>query len=79
MLGKLPHQAFPGWQQRQEVLGPKKLKDEGFKVVSTYVGKDESAQAYSKQSGIEVIKSDVSYFESCKAAVAEVEKKIWRY
>jgi len=50
----------------------KKLKDEGFKVVSTYVGKEESAQAYSKQSGIEVIKSDVSYFESCKSAVAEV-------
>ena len=43
----------------------KKLKDEGYKVVSTYVGKDETAQAYSKQSGIEVIKSDVSYFESC--------------
>jgi acetoacetyl-CoA reductase len=53
----------------------KKLKDEGYKVVSTYVGKEESAQAYSKQSGIEVIKSDVSYFESCKSAVLDVEKK----
>jgi len=52
-----------------------KLKTDGYRVVSTYVGKDESAQAYSKQTGIEVIKSDVSYFESCKAAVAEVEKK----
>ena len=52
-----------------------RLKNDGYKVVSSYVGKDEAAQAYSKQSGIEVIKSDVSYFESCKAAVAEVEKK----
>ena len=52
-----------------------RLKNDGYKVVSSYVGRDDAAQAYSKQSGIEVIKSDVSYFESCKAAVAEVEKK----
>ena len=52
-----------------------KLKEDGFKVVCTYVGKDEPAQVFSKQTGIEVFKFDVAYFESCKAAIAEIEKK----
>ena len=53
----------------------KKLKEDGFKVVCTFVGKDEPAQEFSKQTGIEVYKFDVAYFESCKSAIVEIEKK----
>ena len=54
----------------------KKLKEDGLKVVCTFVGKEESALAFSKETGIEVYKFDVAYFESCKAAVAEIEKNM---
>ena len=53
----------------------KKLKEDGYKVVCTFVGKDEPAQEFSKQTGIEVYKFDVAYFESCKSAIVEIEKK----
>jgi len=53
----------------------KKLKEDGFKVVCTYVGRDEPAQEFNKQTGIEVFKFDVAYFESCKSAIVEIEKK----
>ena len=53
----------------------KKLKEDGYKVVCTFVGKDEPAQEFSKLTGIEVYKFDVAYFESCKSAIAEIEKK----
>lgn len=54
----------------------KKLKEDGYKVVCTFVGKDEPAQEFSKLTGIEVFKFDVAYFESCKSAIAEIEKNM---
>jgi acetoacetyl-CoA reductase len=53
----------------------KKLKEDGYKVIATYVGLDEPAQQFSKENGIEVYKFDVAYFESCKNGIAEIEKK----
>jgi acetoacetyl-CoA reductase len=53
----------------------KKLKEDGFKVVATYVGLDEPPQQFSKETGIEILKFDVAYFESCKNGIAEIEKK----
>jgi acetoacetyl-CoA reductase len=52
-----------------------KLKQDGMTVVSTYVGRDDPAQEFSKKTGIEVLKFDVGYFESCKTGILEVEKK----
>ena len=52
-----------------------KLKQDGMAVVSTYVGRDDPAQEFSKKTGIEVLKFDVGYFESCKTGILEVEKK----
>jgi acetoacetyl-CoA reductase len=52
-----------------------KLKQDGMTVVSTYVGRDEYAQEFSKKTGIEILKFDVGYFESCKTGILEVEKK----
>lgn len=40
------------------------------------MGKDEPAQDFSKQTGIEVYKFDVAYFESCKSAITEIEKNM---
>ena len=53
----------------------KKLKEDGYKVIATYVGLDEPAQKFSKENGIEIYKFDVAYFESCKNGIAEIEKK----
>jgi len=52
-----------------------KLKQDGMTAVSTYVGRDDPAQEFSKKTGIEVLKFDVGYFESCKTGILEVEKK----
>ena len=53
----------------------KKLKEDGYKVIATYVGLDEPSQQFSKENGIEIYKFDVAYFESCKNGIAEIEKK----
>lgn len=49
------------------------LKKAGAKVVATYHGNDEAAAAFKKETGIHVIKFDVSSFEECSQAVKKIE------
>lgn len=50
-----------------------KLKDKGYTVAATYAGNDEAAEAFKKQNGIDVYKFDVSDFDGCQKAVAQIE------
>ncbi len=49
------------------------LKKAGAKVVATYYGNDDAAAKFKKETGIAVAKFDVSSFESCAAAVKQIE------
>ena len=51
-----------------------KLKTDGYNVVSTYIGRPENAEKFSKETGIKVYKFDVAYFESCQKGISEIEK-----
>ena len=51
-----------------------RLKQDGHEVVSTYIGRPEAAEAFTKETGIKTYKFDVAYFESCRDAVAKIEK-----
>jgi acetoacetyl-CoA reductase len=52
------------------------LRDAGYKVAANYVGNDERAQAFRKETGIAVYKWDVSNFEACALSVAQIEKDL---
>ena len=52
------------------------LRDAGYKVAANYVGNDERAQAFRKETGIAVYKWDVSNFEACAMSVAQIEKDL---
>lgn len=49
------------------------LKKAGAKVIATYFGNDEAAAAFKKETGIAVIKFDVSNFAECAEAVKKIE------
>ncbi|HEY8268966.1 MAG TPA: acetoacetyl-CoA reductase [Xanthobacteraceae bacterium] len=51
----------------------KALKAAGYKVAASYAGRDEAAQKFKAETGIEVFKWDVSSFEACGAGIKEVE------
>ena len=48
------------------------LRDAGFKVIASYAGNDEAANAFKAQNSIEVIKFDVSDYASSSAAIAQI-------
>ena len=50
------------------------LRDAGFKVVANYAGNDEAANKFKAETGIEVVKFDVSDAASSAEAIAQVEK-----
>lgn len=52
-----------------------RLKDEGYKVIATYHGNDDVAQKFSEATGIETMKFDVSDFDACQKACADIEDK----
>jgi acetoacetyl-CoA reductase len=52
------------------------LKSKGYRVAASYAGNDEAAQKFSADTGIPVYKFDVSDFEACKAAMAQIEKDV---
>ncbi len=54
----------------------KKLKEDGYTVVSSYVGNTEKAEEFTKNTGIKTYKFDAGYFESCQKAVQEIEKDL---
>jgi acetoacetyl-CoA reductase len=53
-----------------------KLKEDGYKTVSSYVGNTERAEEFSKNTGIKVYKFDAGYFESCQKAIQEIENDL---
>jgi acetoacetyl-CoA reductase len=56
----------------------KKLQQDGCEVIATYIGRPESAEAFTKATGIKTYKFDVAYFESCKDAIEQIEKDYGR-
>lgn len=54
----------------------KDLKKAGCKVVATYHGNDDAAQAFKKETGIEVMRFDVADFDQCSHAVKRIEAEI---
>lgn len=52
------------------------LKKAGAKVVASYQGNDEAANIFKQETGIPVYKFDVSNFEACNAAVAQIANDI---
>ena len=52
------------------------LKKSGCKVVASYHGNDEAANAFKKETGIEVMRFDVADFEQCQHAVRRIEAEI---
>ncbi len=52
----------------------KQLKEDGFKVVAVYRGNDEAAKKFNEETGCETIKVDVANFDSCQAAMNEIEE-----
>jgi acetoacetyl-CoA reductase len=53
-----------------------KLKEDGYTVVSSYVGNTEKADEFSKNTGIKTYKFDAGYFESCQKVVEEIENDL---
>jgi acetoacetyl-CoA reductase len=56
----------------------RKLQEDGFEVVTTFIGRPDAAEAFTKETGIKTYKFDVAYFESCKDAIANIEKDFGR-
>lgn len=50
----------------------KALKSKGYKVISTYVGNQEKADAFQKENEIITHQWDVSRFEDCQKGIAEI-------
>ena len=53
----------------------KSLKENGYNVVANYAGNEEAAKKFNQETGIAVKKFDVSSFEACQKAVAEIEQE----
>jgi acetoacetyl-CoA reductase len=51
------------------------LKNAGRTVVASYAGNDTAAEAFHKQTGIEVLKFDACSYEQCAEAVKKIEDK----
>jgi acetoacetyl-CoA reductase len=51
------------------------LKAHGYSVVASYAGNDDAAMAFKQKFTIPVYKFDVSDFEACQSAVAEIVKE----
>jgi len=49
------------------------LKEAGYKVAANYAGNDAAASAFNEKTGIAVYKFDVSSFDSCQEAIAQIE------
>lgn len=49
------------------------LKDAGYKVAANYASRDETANAFKAEHGIDVFKWNIGDFEACAAGVKQVE------
>ena len=48
------------------------LKDSGYTVIANYASNDKSAENFSKENSIEVMKWDVSNYEQTKSCISEI-------
>ena len=53
----------------------KKLKNDGFTVIANYSSNDKAAEDFSKNTGIEVSKWDVSNYEDSQKGISEINSK----
>jgi acetoacetyl-CoA reductase len=54
----------------------KALKAAGYNVAANYAGNDEAANKFKAETGIPVYKFDVSNYDACSAAIAQIEKDL---
>jgi acetoacetyl-CoA reductase len=54
----------------------KALKAAGYNVAANYASNEEAANKFKAETGIPVYKFDVSNYESCGAAIAQIEKDL---
>jgi acetoacetyl-CoA reductase len=54
----------------------KALKDAGYKVAATYASRDDVAEEFKKETGVEVFKWDVSDYNACVEGVKRVSEKL---
>lgn len=52
------------------------LKKAGCRVVATYHGNEEAAQAFKNETGIDIVRFDVADFDQCSQAVKDMEASI---
>lgn len=52
------------------------LKEDGHKVVASYAGNDEAANAFKEETGIAVYKFDVGDFDACTAAMQQITNDV---
>jgi acetoacetyl-CoA reductase len=52
------------------------LKGAGCRVAANYLGNDQAAQGFARETGIVVFKFDVADFDSCAAGVKRVEQEL---
>ncbi len=53
----------------------RKLKDDGLTVIANYASNDEKAKAFKEETGIDVIKWDVSDYKSCSEQIKIIFEK----
>ena len=53
----------------------RKLKDDGLTVIANYASNDEKANAFKEETGIDVIKWDVSDYKSCSEQIKKIFEK----
>ena len=52
------------------------FKDAGYRVAANYVGNDQVAQNFNRETGIPIFKFDVADFNSCAAGVKPIEQEL---
>jgi acetoacetyl-CoA reductase len=52
------------------------LKEHGYRVIANYAGNDQAAQEFTKRTGIQTFKFDVSDFESVTKSINDIESEI---
>jgi acetoacetyl-CoA reductase len=52
------------------------LKEAGYKVAASYAGNDDAARKFTEKSGIPTYKFDVSHFDECQQAIAQIEQDL---
>ena len=52
------------------------LKERGYSVAANYAGNDAAAEAFTRETGMQSYKFDVSDFEACQAGVARISDEL---